>query len=57
MHPLFKMAFDKDVHYPDFTCFAGPVYAFQRRELVSNGNPLHVYRYCKLIESGREVIN
>ena len=46
MHPLFKMAFDKDVHAPDSTRFAGPVFDFQRKAL-SNGNPLHVYRYCR----------
>ena len=46
MHPLFKMAFDKDVHDPDHICFTGPVYAFQRRE-NANGKTSHVYRYCK----------
>ena len=36
----------KDVHFWNCTCLAGPVYDFQRRAL-SNGNPLHVYCYCR----------
>ena len=47
MHPLFKMAFDYDVQNPDCTCFAGPVYEFLLCELVSNGKPLHIYRYYR----------
>lgn len=47
MHPLFKMALHKAVQDSDCTCFAEPIHAFQRRELVSNGKTLHVYRYCK----------
>ena len=46
MHPLFKMASDKDVQNTDCTCFAGPVYVCQRRE-IPNANTRHVYRYCK----------
>lgn len=36
----------KDGHFPDCTCFAGPVYDFQIREFA-NGKPLHVYRFCR----------
>ena len=43
MYPLLKMAFDKNIHYPDFTCFAGPVTAFQR-----NAKTLHGDCYCTL---------
>ena len=47
MHSLFRSD-APDVHYPDTacTCPAGPVYDFTLREF-RNGNPLHVYRYCK----------
>ena len=48
MYPILKMALDKDVHDPDGTCFAGPVYAFQHGEGVSNGKTRHVYCYCQL---------
>ena len=37
----------KDVHFPDCTCFACPIYDVLLRELVSNGNPIDIYRYCR----------
>ena len=43
MHPLFKMAFDKNVQDTDFTGFAGPVTAFQRTAKTRHGDC-----YCTL---------